>query len=577
MGRIAPPGLQTPFLGPFDGQDSQGTRPYAHATGSGRVVAPAPPAGRAIASDPRYLDAVSFRRRPSAAVRQPPTTLLGRYGAPAGVFVIALIVFVRTLLPGQAFDDWGEMQVVPHVFGIPHPTGYPTYVLVAWLFELLPVGSIAFRANLLSAVCIAVALAALTSVMQRLGVRPVVAAGAALATGFTGSIWSSATVAEVNALHLAFIGLIFDRALAWAQDHRFRDLALGGLLVGLSMGNHVLTAFTAPFVIAFVLWTGRETLAEHKAWILAPVATTALGGLVYLYLPIAASLGPPLPYNTPIDLDRFLFLVLGEQFSGQYRGLVTMEGPGTFITSLPDLGRLMGERATLMFPVLALLGVVPAFRRNAPFAAVLVATILVGLYVWANYLRLEHYLLVPWLTMGILVGITIDAAGDIVAGWLTEGLRPIPGAVAALLALGLAVMLVAVNLPKQDLSGNRSAEQYVDDLFDLLPEDAAVLTFWGASPPLWYAQLVDGRRPDLLVVDDTNIVYEGWGTREARIKDLVCERPVYLLRGSGKDVELTRNAGYEVIQVGTVFTGGGDPLAAYTLPVFRVERPATCP
>lgn len=503
--------------------------------------------------------------------------MLGRYGAPAGVFVIALIVYLRTLLPGQAFDDWGEMQVVPHVLGIPHPTGYPTYVLVAWLFELLPIGSIAFRANLLSAVCMAVALAALVSIQQRLGVRPVVAAGAALATGFTGSIWSSATVAEVNALHLAFIGLIFDRALAWADGRRFRDLALGGLLVGLSMGNHVLTAFTAPFVILFVLWTGRQTLAEHKAWILAPIALTALGGLVYLYLPVAASLGPPLPYNSPVDFDSFRFLVLGEQFSGQYRGLLTPEGPANFIGSLPDLGKLMGERATLLFPVLALLGVVPAFRRNTPFAAVLVATILTGLYVWANYLRLEHYLLVPWLTMGILVGLAIDAAGDVVAGFLTEGLRPIPGAAVALLALGLAGMLVAVNLPRQDLSGNRSAEQYVDDLFALLPEDAAVLTFWGASPPLWYAQLVDERRTDVLVVDDTDIVYEGWITREARIKDLICERPVYLVRGSGADVELTRNAGYEVTQVGTVFSGGGGPLAAYALAVHRVERPATCP
>ncbi len=488
-----------------------------------------------------------------------------------------MIVFLRTLLPGQAFDDWGEMQVVPHVLGIPHPTGYPTYVLVAWLFELIPIGSIAFRANLLSAVCIAVALAALTSAQQRLGVRPVVAAGAALAAGFTGSIWSSATVAEVNALHLAFIALIFDRALAWADGNRFRDLALGGLLIGLSMGNHVLTAFTAPFVILFVLWTGRQALAEHKAWILAPVATMALGGLVYLYLPIAASLNPPLPYNSPTDFEGFKFLVLGEQFSGQYRGLITPEGPGTFIGSLPDLGKLMGERATLLFPLVALLGVVPAIRRNLPFAAVLIATILTGAYVWANYLRLEHYLLVPWLAMGILVGLAIDELGDLVAGWLTEGLRPIPGAAVALLALGLAGMLVAVNLPKQDMSGDRSAEQYVDDLFALLPENAAVLTFWGASPPLWYATLVDGRRTDVLVVDDTNIVYEGWQTREARIKDLICERPVYLVRGSGRDVELTRQAGYEVTEVGSVRSGGGGPVAGYTLAVHRVERPATCP
>ena len=49
----------------------------------------------------------------------------------------------------------------------------------------------------------------------------------------------------------------------------------------------------------------------------------------------------------------------------------------------------------------------------------------------------------------------------------------------------------------------------------------------GASPPLWYAPLVDGLRPDLLVVDDTNIVYEGWGNREARIASVICERPVF--------------------------------------------------
>ena len=57
------------------------------------------------------------------------------------------------------------------------------------------------------------------------------------------------------------------------------------------------------------------------------------------------------------------------------------------------------------------------------------------------------------------------------------------------------------------------------------PQDAAILSFWGASPPLWHATLVEGLRPDLLVVDDTNIVYEGWGTRERGSTSLICERP----------------------------------------------------
>ena len=60
-------------------------------------------------------------------------------------------------MPGVAFADWGEMQVVPHVLGVAHPTGYPSYILLAWLAQLAPLGSVAFRANLLSAILVAAA------------------------------------------------------------------------------------------------------------------------------------------------------------------------------------------------------------------------------------------------------------------------------------------------------------------------------------------------------------------------------------------------------------------------------------
>ena len=43
----------------------------------------------------------------------------------AGVaFVIALIVYLRTLLPGVSFGDWAEAQMIPSRLGILHPTGY---------------------------------------------------------------------------------------------------------------------------------------------------------------------------------------------------------------------------------------------------------------------------------------------------------------------------------------------------------------------------------------------------------------------------------------------------------------------
>ena len=231
---------------------------------------------------------------------------------PSIVGGVAFVAYLRTLLPGIAFGDWGEMQTVPHVLGVAHPTGYPTYVLLAWLTELVPIGSVAFRANLLSAVLVAIALAAVTAIAERLGVRTIVAIAAGIALGAVGTVWAAATVAEVNPLHLALIALLLHRALVWEERRRPIDLALGGLLIGLAAGNHLLTLFVAPFVVLFVLWAGRRELLD-RPWLLLVGAGAGLAGLsVYLYIPIAASLDPPLPYNHPTDVDRFWFLVSGQ-------------------------------------------------------------------------------------------------------------------------------------------------------------------------------------------------------------------------------------------------------------------------
>ena len=115
-------------------------------------------------------------------------------------------------------------------------------------------------------------------------------------------------------------------------------------------------------------------------------------------------------------------------------------------------------------------------------------------------------------------------------------------------------------------------------MLDLLPPNAAVFTYWASSPPLWYAQFVDGLRPDLLVVDDTNIVYENWGTREARIASLICSRPVFILRLGDGDLVPTRQA-YSLVPFLEVRVGAGGPSASYTSEIYQLHplKPAACP
>ena len=76
---------------------------------------------------------------------------------------VALLLYLPTLMPDVGTWDTAEFQAIGPVLGIAHPTGYPTYTLLAWLASVVlqPFGNEAFRANLLSALLVAGAAALL--------------------------------------------------------------------------------------------------------------------------------------------------------------------------------------------------------------------------------------------------------------------------------------------------------------------------------------------------------------------------------------------------------------------------------
>ncbi len=70
--------------------------------------------------------------------------------------------------------------------------------------------------------------------------------------------------------------------------------------------------------------------------------------------------------------------------------------------------------------LLGIAGGAVLLRRWTAAGLLLVAIALTGAYAWANYLHLEHYLLVPFLMTGILAGVALDGAAN-VAGLARRG------------------------------------------------------------------------------------------------------------------------------------------------------------
>jgi len=53
------------------------------------------------------------------------------------LFAFTLGLYTRTMAPGALMDlgDPGDLQAAVATLGVPHPTGYPLFVLAGWLWS----------------------------------------------------------------------------------------------------------------------------------------------------------------------------------------------------------------------------------------------------------------------------------------------------------------------------------------------------------------------------------------------------------------------------------------------------------
>jgi hypothetical protein len=164
-------------------------------------------------------------------------------------------VYTATLLPGVGYSgDTAKFQFAGPVLGTVHPTGYPTYLMLSHVFgRWMPWGRLAWRVNLLSAVCAALAAGLCAALLVQLGVPAIPAAASALALGVTPVFWSQAVVAEVYALQALLVTVVWWLLARWRTGGSQRDLYAALFVLAFSLGNHMTTILAVPAVAIYVL------------------------------------------------------------------------------------------------------------------------------------------------------------------------------------------------------------------------------------------------------------------------------------------------------------------------------------
>ncbi|MBI2764073.1 MAG: DUF2723 domain-containing protein [Chloroflexi bacterium] len=113
--------------------------------------------------------------------------------APLAVAMAVILVVWPGLMPDVGYWDTGEFQTVLPILGTAHPTGYPTYVVLGWIVNLLltPLGEPAFRMNVLSLLSVAVAAGATVCLVDRLTGRLPLAIAGGVGVALTPATWSA--------------------------------------------------------------------------------------------------------------------------------------------------------------------------------------------------------------------------------------------------------------------------------------------------------------------------------------------------------------------------------------------------
>lgn len=220
--------------------------------------------------------------------------------AGTGVAVMAAM----TSAPALSWLDAGDFATASATLGVPHPTGFPLYTLLGHAAMLLPIGNLASRLALLSALCSGLAAFCCVALLRYERASRAIPAAVATLLAFScvPTLAIHARVPEVYALQLGLTcaGLLCLKRLWDTGDTRyFRGLAL---ICGLGLANHALFRGMAPVLLVAALSVPATRRPRELLW---AVLMIAVGLIPYAYLPMAASRGGSHNWGDPSSFERF--------------------------------------------------------------------------------------------------------------------------------------------------------------------------------------------------------------------------------------------------------------------------------
>ncbi len=448
--------------------------------------------------------------------------------------LITFTVYILTAAPGVTFTDSGELAGVCSTLGIAHPTGYPLFTILGFLWTLLPLPfSDIYSLNLFAGFVTALSVGVFFNVVYRLIVFVfyykfrfikekskkrqkrkkviersdpganeiillIISFTSALLYGFAETIWAQGTSIEVYSLHLLLANLVLWallKAVMADTPERKKYFNLTALLLGLSFTNHMTTILLVPALI-FIYFKRpgerRDLSSVRIKSFLMLFIPFVIGLSVYLYLPIRSANGPEFNWGAVSrGFDKFFYHVTGKQYQ-------------VWMFSGENLGANLGKFFALIPYQLAWIGLLPFFvglvktwRSRKTIFWFLIILIITCIIYSINYSihDIDTYFITAF------IGILIFTALGLYS--LAQSLSENRSRLYSLAFLVLPLLALIMNYGEDNQSDDYLVPEYTRILTTNLDKDALIISsqwdYWCSA--FWYKQRVEGYRPDIVLIE----------------------------------------------------------------------------
>ena len=279
-------------------------------------------------------------------------------------FLIPFIMYLLTLEHKVVGGDttWYALELPQMQVLV--PTGYPTFSLIGKLMSMVPIGDLAYRLNLISAIFGALTILFLFLAVNKLTKNEIISLTSALLFAFVLTFWSLSVRLEVDTLNSFFIILIIFAAFLFNESKLRRHLYFFFFCLGLSLTNHPIALFVMPAFLLYIIIINPKIFKSFKVISLS-ILFFILPLLSYLYIPVRSLQG----YGTEVTLKKFIYYITGRTTTGKtFGGSFGNNSMQVVLKVFKDFILIIYNNFGIILILIAIIGFVYLIKKNWKFA-----------------------------------------------------------------------------------------------------------------------------------------------------------------------------------------------------------------